>query len=199
LIGVIGLCLTAAPSVAAPEAAESPALSGQQQRSCANTGNSVYPLVTIDNAGGDSFQCLGLSLQRGVVSGIRVETHHFAVSGRQPAAMEVSINEFPLSVVESSQGAVLDGVPGHDAIVLRGHFPKSPDRVELVASYLYNGFTDEYRSCSITLDRAANGGWRLLNRFNQTVSHIAVRTREIPVIGAFGIADLEGACTPRDR
>ena len=30
-------------------------------------------------------------------------------------------------------------------------------------------------------------------------SHIAIRTREMPVIGPFGIADLEGACTPRGR
>jgi hypothetical protein len=176
-----------------------PAQPAQQPGTCSTSGNSVYPLVTIDNAGDGSFQCLGLSLDRGAVAGLRLETHHVAASGRQAAAMGVSINEFPLSVVESSQGAVLDGVPGHDAIVLRGHFPGSSGKVVLVASYLYNGFTDEYRSCLITLNREPNGGWRLLNRFNQTVSHIAVRTREMPLIGAFGIADLEGACTPRER
>jgi len=29
--------------------------------------------------------------------------------------------------------------------------------------------------------------------------HIVVRTREIPVIGMFGIANLEGACTHHER
>jgi hypothetical protein len=135
-------------------------------------------------------------VEHGTVVALRLETHHVPASGRQAG---VSIEEFPLAVVESSHGAVLDGVPGHDAIILRGHFPKAPAKVELMTTFLYNGFTNEYRSCPITLDREPNGGWRLLNRFNQIVSHIAVRTREMPVIGAFGIADLEGVCTPRER
>jgi hypothetical protein len=65
----------------------------------------------------------------------------------------------------------------------------------LVTTFLYNGFTSEYRSCQITLDRTPNAGWRLVNRLDQTVSHIMVKTREIPLIGTFGIATLEGACT----
>ncbi|MBV8167941.1 MAG: hypothetical protein JO021_14190, partial [Alphaproteobacteria bacterium] len=64
----------------------------------------------------------------------------------------------------------------------------------LVASYLYNGFTSEYRSCPITLDRTPDEGWRLVNRFDQTISRIVVRTRELLVI-PYGIANLEGACT----
>ncbi len=68
-----------------------------------------------------------------------------------------------------------------------------------MTTFLYNGFTNEYRSCPVTLDREPNSGWRLLNRFNQIISLIAVRTRQMPVIGAFGIADLDGVCSPRER
>jgi hypothetical protein len=193
------LFLAGVPSFAATGPADGSSRSAQYQKLCSGSVGSVYHLATMDNALDGSFQCLGLSLERGTVVAIRLETHHFAASGRQADSANVSIDEFPLSVVESSHGAVLDGVPGHDAIILRGLFPKSPDRVELVTSYLYNGFTNEYRSCLITLDRGPNGGWRLLNRFNQTISHIAIRTREMPVIGPFGIAELEGACTPHDR
>jgi hypothetical protein len=193
---MIGVCLAVGPSLAAIGPAESPSRAGQQQRSCSHSAGSVHHLVTIDNADEGSFQCLGLAVDRGMVVALRLETHHVPASGRQGASANVSTEVFPLAVVESSHGAVLDGVPGHDAIILRGRFSTSPEKVELVTSYLYNGFTNEYRSCPITLDREPNGGWRLLNRFNQIVSHIAVRTRQMPVIGAFGIADLEGVCTP---
>jgi hypothetical protein len=199
LAGVIGLFLAGNPSVAATGPAETPSRPGQQRESCSNSAGSIYHLVTIDNPREGNFQCLSLFVEQGTVVAIRLETHHVPGSGRQGAATDVSTEEFPLAVVESDHGAVLDGVPGHDAIILRGHFPKPPEKVELVTTYLYNGFTNEYRSCSITLDHAPNGGWRLLNRFNQIISHIAVRTRQMPVIGTFGIADLEGVCTPRDR
>ena len=197
--GAIVLFLAGVGAVAAAGPAETPSRSGQQHESCSYSGGSVYHLVTIDTARDGNFQCLGLAVDHGMVVAIRLETHHAPASGRQSAGTDVRAEEFPLAVIDSSHGAVLDGVPGHDAIILRGHIPKTPEKVELVTSYLYNGFTNEYRSCPITLAREPNGGWRLLNRFNQPVSHIAVRTRQMPVIGAFGIADLEGVCTPRDR
>jgi hypothetical protein len=34
----------------------------------------------------------------------------------------------------------------------------------------------------------------LVNRLDQTISHIVVKTRQIPLLGTFGIANLEGAC-----
>jgi hypothetical protein len=57
-----------------------------------------------------------------------------------------------------------------------------------------NARDGNYQCCPVTLDQA-DVGWRLINRFEQTVWHIVVRTRRIPVIGMFGIANLEGACT----
>jgi hypothetical protein len=194
--GLAGLFLSGLPSVAAPGPGEAASRAGQQQKFCLNSAGPVHHLVTIDNGLDGSFQCLGLSAEHGVVVALRLETHHVATSGRQA---DVRTEEFPLAIVESSRGAVLDGVPGHDAIILRGHFPRSPAKVELMTTFLYNGFTNEYRSCPISLDRQPNGSWYLLNRFNQVVSRISVRTRQMPVIGAFGIADLEGVCTPRER
>jgi hypothetical protein len=169
--------------------------SSQPTEACANSTKSFKQLAMIDNASDGSFQCLGVTLNGETIKAIRVETHSFASPAREKATERVKIEDFSQAVIESRQGAVLDGVPGHDAIVLRGHFSALPGRSELVTSFLYNGFTSEYRSCAIALDRTPNVGWRLVNRFDQTISHIMVKTREIPLLGTFGISNLEGACT----
>lgn len=98
-------------------------------------------------------------------------------------------------MLESTRGAVLDGVPGHDAIILHGRMPASAGRVELETSYLYNGISGEYRFFRVALERAPGAGWRLVDSLDRTISRIVVRTRQIPLIGMFGIATLEGACT----
>jgi hypothetical protein len=152
----------------------------------------------IEKPGEGKFQCLGVALDGETVTALRLETHNFTSRDRDTeAAGAVKITEFPLAVVASSRGAVLDGVPGHDAIILKGNIAAPSNKTELVASYLYNGFTGEYRSCSITLDRTPDAGWRLVNHLDQTVSHIVVRTRDMFVIGPFGIANLDGACAQR--
>jgi len=166
---------------------------------CSKSTNSIQQLATIDHAGDTSFQCLGLSLDGDRITAIRLETHRFATTGPDGASEDVKTVEFSLAVLASSHGVVLDGIPGHDAILLQGHFSTPPDKAELVTSYLYNGFINEYRSCVITLDRTPNAGWRLVNRFGQTIAHIVVRTRQLPLLGMFGIANLEGACTQHDR
>ena len=168
---------------------------GQHGRECTSSTNSVQQLAMIENADDDGFQCLGLSLDGQTVKAIRLETHSFASARGHRDAEHVVIAEFLPAVLESSHGAVLDGVPGHDAIILQGNLSMLPGKQQLVTSYLYNGITGEYRSCRITLDRAPDASWRLVNRFAQTISHIVVRTRQIPLIGAFGIASLEGACS----
>ena len=162
---------------------------------CANSTNSIQQLAMINKPGDAGFQCLGLVLDGDAITGLRLETHRFHAEYRH--AEQIEVTEFPLAVVASLRGAVLDGVPGHDALILKGDLAASSRKAELVASYLYNGFTSEYRSCPITLDRTPDGDWRLVNRFDQTVSHIVIRTRDMFVIGPYGIASLDGACTQR--
>jgi hypothetical protein len=194
LAGMATLGLATASDLAAMGPGNPAAEAGSQTETCRNSTNSIQQLATIDNARDGNYQCLGLSLEGGSVKAIRIETHNSRSDRDRTDAKEIKIDEFPLAVVESSHGAVLDGVPGHDAIILQGQFSRPPRTAVLVISYLYNGFTSEYRSCPVTLDQA-DVGWRLINRFDQIVWHIVVRTRRIPVIGMFGIANLEGVCT----
>ncbi|WP_158926562.1 hypothetical protein [Acidisphaera sp. S103] len=168
---------------------------GQPAEACAKSTGSFKQLAMIDNETDGSFQCLGVLLDGGAIKAIRVETHRFASAARRKETEQVKVEEFSQAVIESSRGAVLDGVPGHDAIILRGHFSDASDRLQLVTTFLYNGFTSEYRSCQMTLDHTPGAGWHLVNGRDQTISHIMVKTREIPLIGTFGIANLEGACT----
>lgn len=164
----------------------------RQAEICTNSTDSIQQLAKIEKPGDKSFQCLGVTFEGDAVKALRLETHRWAETE------EVKVTEFPLAEVESSRGAVLDGIPGHDAIILRGNLSKPSNKTQLIASYLYNGFTGEYRSCSITLDRTPNAGWRLVNYLDQTVSRIVVRTRDMFVIGPFGIANLDGACAQRN-
>lgn len=197
--GIAALALAGSPVLAAIGLTP-PALEADRPgESCAKSSASIRQLATIESRRDPKFQCLGLSLDGDTVKAIRLETHNFASAARQPESERIEIAEFPPSVVESTHGAVLDGVPGHDAIILQGHLAAPPAKAELVTSYLYNGFTGEYRSCRITLEQAPDAGWRLVNRDDQTVLHIEVKTREMPMFGTFGIAILEGACTGRDR
>jgi len=191
---VLAGCLAfAAIDLRAPAAATS-----RPNETCAETPGSLQQLATIDNADDGSYQCLGLTFKGDAVEAIRLETHRVASAAGYPQA-DVKIAEFPVAVVESSHGAVLDGVPGHDAIILQGHFSTPPQTADLVTSFLYNGFTGEYRSCHITLGRVPDDGWRLVNQLDQTISHVLVATRRIPLFGTFGIANLEGACSSAEQ
>jgi hypothetical protein len=195
LAGTAAVALAGGPVFAAIGPSDPTAVPGQTTDACARSTKLLKQLVMIDNASDGSYQCLGVALDGDTVKAIRVETHSFASSARQKASERVKIEDFPQAVIESSHGAVLDGVPGHDAIILRGHIAPSSGRSQLVTTFLYNGFTSEYHSCQITLDRAPDTGWRLVNSLDQPISHIMVKTREIPLIGMFGIATLEGACS----
>jgi hypothetical protein len=195
LAGMAALVLVGLPVHAATGPETSVAGPTPQTGICAASTASLKQLATIDNNRDGSFQCLGLSMAGDTAKGIRLETHSFLSTGDHTESEQVKIAEFSMAVVESSHGAVLDGVPGHDAIILQGHFSTPSGMATLVTSYLYNGFTGEYRSCRMTLVQAPDASWRLVDRFGRTVSHIVVRTREIPLIGAFGIANLDGACT----
>jgi hypothetical protein len=195
LAGMAAVALAGSPVFAAIGLGRAAAVSGQPIDACANSTRLLKQLAVMDNASDGSFQCLGVLLAGDRVKAIRVETHSFASSARRKESEKIKIDEFSQAELESSHGAVLDGVPGHDAIILRGHFSESSGRSELVITFLYNGITAEYHSCQITLNGSPNTGWRLVNRLDQTISHIMVKTREIPLFGTFGISNLEGACS----
>jgi hypothetical protein len=195
LAAMVTVMLAGCPVFAAIGPSDPTVVPGQPSETCTRSTKLLKQLAMIDNTTDGSFQCLGVTLDGDTIKAIRVETHHFASPARSKDSERVKIEDFSQAEIESSHGAVLDGVPGHDAIILRGHLSAPSGRSQLVTTFLYNGFTSEYRSCQITLDRTPNAGWRLVNRLDQTVSHIMVKTREIPLIGTFGIATLEGACT----
>jgi hypothetical protein len=159
----------------------------------ANTG-SVQQLAEIFNTRDRNFQCLGVKVDGNALRALRVESHKLV--GTEAAPVEnVSVDEFPVAEIESRRGAVLDGTKGHDAVIVKGSVSPADGDVELETRYLYNGLTGEYRSCRVKLDHSAPA-WRLINRFNETVSRIVIKTRRVPVLGTIGIAALEGACTP---
>jgi hypothetical protein len=195
LAAMVTVMLAGCPVFAAIGPGDPTVVPGQPSETCTRSTKLLKQLAMIDNTTDGSFQCLGVTLDGDAIKAFRVETHKFASPTRSKDSERVKIEDFSQAVIESNHGAVLDGVPGHDAIILRGHLSAPSGRSELVTTFLYNGFTSEYRSCQITLDRTPNAGWRLVNRLDQTVSHIMVKTREIPLIGTFGIATLEGACT----
>jgi hypothetical protein len=186
-------------SEAAPRIEHSVTAPGRPDLGCTASTHSIKQLAMIDNTSEGGFQCLGVSVEGGAVKAVRLERHSLTSSSGQPVAERVRILEYPAATVDSAHGATIDGIPGHDAIVLRGHFPPSPGKAEFEMSYLFNGFTGEFHSCPVVIDSSPETGWRLINRFNQTVSHIVVSIRQVPMIGTIGIADLEGACTAISR
>jgi hypothetical protein len=192
------LALACSPLLAAVGHAKPVAASSAAGETCARSTQSIKMLAMIDNESEGSFQCLGVYLEGEKIMAIHLETHRFVSEDGRQNVEQIKLEEFPTAVVESTRGAVLDGIPGHDAIILQGQLSTplsaSLGKRELLASYLYNGFTGEYHGCRITLEHTPKTGWRLSDRFDQTISHIVVRTRQIPLIGMFGIATLEGAC-----
>jgi len=177
--------------VATPVASTGFAAPSRIHAVCARSTGSMQQLAEVDNTRDGNFHCLGLSFIGDRVTALRVETHSFNALYRR-VAEDVRVAEFPVAQIESSRGAVLDGEPGHDAIIVQGHF--TAGGAELVTRFLYDGFTGEYRSCAMRIGRDG-AGWHLINRDNETVSQILVRTRQIPLLGTIGIADLEGACS----
>jgi hypothetical protein len=195
LTAIAAIALVGFSAPAAIGETDSSLSSDNRDRTCGPSTDTIKQLATIEDPAEGSFQCLGLSVEGQTVKAIRLETHSIALPSGHPEKERSAIAEFAPAIVESTRGAVLDGIPGFDAITLQGNLSATSSKRPLVTSYLYNGFTGEYRSCQIALDRTPDSGWRLVNRFDQTISRIVVRTRQMPVIGAYGIASLDGACS----
>jgi hypothetical protein len=165
---------------------------GWRARCAANTA-SLHQLAQIFNPRNDGFQCLGITTERGNITAIRFEKHR---SPRKVAAgfQPVSIRKFPMTAIESRAGAVLDGTPGHKAIIVYGHMMRSSSKVVLFVRYLYNGLTDEYHQCSLMIDHGSDSKWHLFNVAHEKIARIVIHTWSVPLIGIVGIANLKGAC-----
>jgi hypothetical protein len=190
--GAIGalLCLLTVGAATGTGFADPRVATATMAADCAARSGSVQPLAKIVNTRDRSFDCLGLSLDaRANIAAIRFEKHDSSVT-----AAAIHVREFSPAEVATARGAVLDGTPGHDAVVLRGQIGAGATSVPLVVTFLYNGFTGEYRACRATLDRVAGGGWRLMDADDRPVSVVVVKTWGLPVIGTVGIAALQGIC-----
>jgi hypothetical protein len=65
-----------------------------------------------------------------------------------------------------------------------------------VIRYLYNGITNEWRQCVVSIHRSPADEWHLFDALHRTVSIVTVKMmRTVPFLGAVGIATLAGACT----
>jgi hypothetical protein len=164
---------------------------------CVARSISVQPLATIVNTRDANFDCLGLNVDgRGDIVGIRFEKHEGRAhrGGAEEPVPDASVREIAPAEIAGARGAVLDGVPGHDAVLLHGDVASRQTSVPLVVSFLYNGVTGEYRACNATLARTPDGAWRLLDARQRPVSLITVRTWRLPVVGIVGIETIQGIC-----
>jgi hypothetical protein len=164
---------------------------------CSKSAGRVQQLAKIVNTRDRNYHCLGVSVDAEAnISGIRFETHDAARDQANPqlGSRDVHVRDFSLAEIASPHGAVLDGVPGHDAVILQGQIPPAATAASLAVTFLYNGITGESRACSITLDRRPERRWHLTNSRNQDVSLVVVKTWALPVIGTVGIETLQGIC-----
>jgi hypothetical protein len=173
------LSVLAAPSDAAPTGA-----------ACRFGGASAQLLATVVNTRDSQVHCLGLDVdaQRNITD-IRIESHD-----GNDAGGGVRLKRVPVATVASAYGAVLDGKPGHDALILQGPIKAATRSARLVIRYLHNGITGEFRSCAVKLDQNAAGDWTLVDAQDRVVSRIVVKTWKVPILGTVGIDTLEGAC-----
>ncbi|HZS82374.1 MAG TPA: hypothetical protein VFA50_05860 [Stellaceae bacterium] len=198
---LLGLALLPIASSSAPLAASEPALGSLHGAAaparCAEAPGSVQKLAVIVNTRDNNFNCLGVTVDAtAAIRNIRFESHEFRTdpATHRPVSTGVHVKEFPLEVIASPYGAVLDGQPGHDAVILRGRIPAGAAQAALDVRYLYNGITGEFRSCRVNLDRDGDAVWHLVNARDEHVSRILVKTWALPLVGTAGIETLEGVC-----
>src|SRR6185312_11856958 len=121
LAGLVGVCLTPPASAASLDALAR----SSEDRACAARTQTIQPLAVVRNTRDHDFSCLGLIVDAGATPvAIRFEVHHgrAAAGDRQPAP-HIEVKEFDRDLIASGKGAVLDGQPGHDAVILHGALP----------------------------------------------------------------------------
>lgn len=164
---------------------------------CSPAPPSVQQIAKITNTRDRNFHCLGVAVDRQAnITAIRFETHEFDVDrqSRASASRNVKVREFAPRDIGSDKGVVLDGRPGHDAVILQGEIVEGRSSDGLVVKFLYNGLTNQFRECRIALKRGQDVGWRLVDAQNHPVPLVVVETWSLPLVGTVGIKTLQGLC-----
>lgn len=165
---------------------------------CPASSATVQQLAKIENTRDLNYHCLSVSVDGSAnILAVRFEKHEFG-SSRGSAPSPLQVREFTPAEIASDQGVVLDGIPGHDAIKLRGRIAPGAVADPLVVSYLHNGFVGEFRECGVALERDGRN-WRLINAENRIVPLVVVRTWALPLVGTVGIDTLQGICPSAER
>jgi len=164
---------------------------------CSPSSQSVQQIAKITNTRNRNFHCLGVALDsRSNIVAIRFETHEFDADreSRTGIQRDVKIHDFMPQDIASAKGVVLDGRPGHDAVILQGNIVGGRSSERLVVKFLYNGLTDQFRECRVGLKRSGDAGWHLVDGEDRPVPLVVVETWSLPLIGTVGIRTLQGLC-----
>ena len=160
---------------------------------CRPASTSSRPLAEVRNTRDANFDCLRVAVGHGVIRALQIESHNFSPIAGQGQVERVKTIEIVPADVERGEGVVLDGALGHDAIILRGLFSADRRQAKLEMSFLYNGLTGEYRRCTFAVEGSGDS-WRLIDAGDKPVDRIVIRTRQFPLLGTIGIANLDGVC-----
>jgi hypothetical protein len=155
---------------------------------CETASPQLQPLAKVVNTRDTTYHCLGVSIDaRAEITAIRFETH---------AAAEAiaSVRSFTPDEIARTQGVVLDGTPGHDAVILQGDIVPGQPSTTLHLKFLHNGITGEFYQCAVTIDRAEGAPWRLAHARADAFPVVVVRTWAVPLLGTIGIDTVEGIC-----
>jgi hypothetical protein len=154
---------------------------------CRGTTGAVQPLAMVKNTYDRNYQCLGVRVDAGAnITAIRFESHRSDGTN--------TVQEFSPAEVASDRGAVLDGRPGHDAVILRGRIAARTASAALTLEFLRNGLTGDYHQCGFSLSRDAYNRWHLLDALDRSQNLIVIETWSLPLVGTVGINNVRGIC-----
>jgi hypothetical protein len=157
---------------------------------CEMASPELQPLAKVVNTRDTTYHCLGVSVDaRAEITAVRFETHAAAETG------VAQVRSFTPHEIARTQGVVLDGTPGHDAVILQGDIVPGRPSTTLHLKFLHNGITGEFYQCAVTLDRAEGAPWRLANARREAFPVVVVRTWAVPLFGTIGIDTVEGICS----
>lgn len=156
---------------------------------CESASPERQPLAKIVNTRDDTYHCLSVSVDaHAEITALRFETYALADAGL------ARVRSFTRDEIAQTNGVVLDGAPGHDAVILQGDIVPGQTSTTLTLRFLHNGITGEFHQCAVTIDHAQGAPWRLANARQNALPLVVVRTWAVPLFGTIGIDTVEGIC-----